>query len=280
MHIKIKNQYNNILRYLLLLITVLSSFVINSHGMMADTKKSHNQVKKINDNNNYDIPVYQTNNSKCIKAYDPLEKVNRKIFMFNSILDTFILKPVAKNYDHFTNNYTKDRVRGALSNLKEPSTSVNYMLQGRAKHSFRSLTRFAINSTFGIFGMFDVSGKYFKIKSKKQTLGNTFAYYGVGPGPYIVLPIIGSINTRDLPGNLVVDSFLLNPTSYFLPKTASTVKTYTGMVSNRADTIPFTDNIVKNSVDPYADIRNALMQAREKEMEYPEGFTCPKLNTN
>lgn len=102
---------------------------------------------------------YNQFNVKCT-VYDPYEKLNRKIFAFNSVVDTFLLRPVAKIYGRFTNDYTKNRVGSFVDNISEPLSTVNYSLQGNPEGILKSFWRFAINSTFGIAGMFDVASKF------------------------------------------------------------------------------------------------------------------------
>jgi len=148
---------------------------------------------------------YNQFNGKC-SVYDPYEKLNRKIFAFNSVVDTFLLRPVAKIYGRFTNDYTKNRVGSFVDNISEPLSTVNYTLQGNPEGILKSFWRFAINSTFGIAGMFDIASK-FGLKPPQQTLGSTLAYYGTGPGPYIVLPFYGGINARDVSDPLIFRFF-------------------------------------------------------------------------
>lgn len=225
-------------------------------------------------NDEYQYPYSYEN--KCNDVYDPYEKLNRKIFMFNSVLDYFILRPVAIGYRNMTNDYTKDRVSSVLDNVSTPLSVVNYTIQGNLDGTLKSFWRFAINSTIGIFGLFDVASKM-GIRIDRQTFGNSLAHYGVPPGPYLVLPFIGGTNARDFLDPVIFNNGL-NPVNYYLPKDTKLASRITKLVSERSDILLFTDNIAKNSPDPYIAIRTAIHQNRESLVEYPDKFICPKSN--
>lgn len=214
---------------------------------------------------------YNQFNGKC-SVYDPYEKLNRKIFAFNSVVDTFLLRPVAKIYGRFTNDYTKNRVGSFVDNISEPLSTVNYTLQGNPEGILKSFWRFAINSTFGIAGMFDIASK-FGLKPPQQTLGSTLAYYGTGPGPYIVLPFYGGINARDVSDPLISD-FLLNPLTYSLDKNFMLTVTGVSIIDMRYKLMPLTDYVSKNSSDPYIAVREAVFNQREAKIIYPAGYKC------
>ncbi len=222
----------------------------------------------------YDYNYAELTN-RC-QIYDPYESFNRKIFIFNGILDSFILRPVAKGYGRFTNDYTKQRVDSFLNNIREPLSTVNYGIQGNASGAGKTFWRFAINSTFGLVGLFDVASK-FDLKAEPQTFGNSLAHYGVGQGPYIILPFYGGMGARDIMDPLVLNSYL-NPARYPMHSSFKNVLLVTGLIHNRDKVMPFTDYVSKNSPDAYIAIRDAKLSERESEMVYPEGFKCPKVN--
>jgi len=218
---------------------------------------------------------YASLSNRC-QIYDPYESFNRKVFTFNAILNTFILRPVTKGYGRFTNDYTKNRVDSFLSNIREPLSTVNYGIQGNANGAGKTFWRFAINSTFGLGGLFDVASK-FDLKAEPQTFGNTLANYGVGQGPYIILPFYGGMGARDLMDPLVLNNYL-NPAKYPMHSSFKNVLLVTGLIHNRDKIMPFTDYVSKNSPDAYIAIRDATLSERESKMVYPEGFKCPKVN--
>ena len=232
-------------------------------------------VASNNDKEQYSSYNYHGLNNHC-RVYDPYESLNRKIFIFNGVLDSFILRPIAKGYGRFTNDYTKNRVESFVGNVSEPLSTVNYALQGNSDGVFKSFWRFAINTTFGLAGMFDIASK-FDLTPPQQTFGNTLAYYGVGPGPYIVLPIYGGINARDVSDPLISNG-LLNPLDYALHKDFKLVVTGTKIVHTRSKLMPFTDYVSKNSSDPYIAVREAIFSQREAKIIYPAGYKCPVPN--
>ncbi|MFK7974262.1 MAG: VacJ family lipoprotein [Rickettsiaceae bacterium] len=250
-----KNSNNLLLVLIVLLFTI--------HPSMADTQA-------------YEDYNYAQLTHKC-SVYDPYEKLNRKIFAFNGVLDAFILRPIAKAYNKITNDYTKNRVSSFLSNIREPLSTVNYAIQGRTEGAFKTFWRFAINSTFGIAGIFDVASKV-GLKAEPQNLGNSFAHYGVGPGPYIVLPLVGGMGARDVMGLVMLDD-VMNPIMYPMHKDFKKVTTATRIINSREKALPFTDYVTKNSLDPYITMRDAILNSRESEMIYPIGFVCPKVNS-
>ena len=224
---------------------------------------------------------YAALNNRC-QVYDPYESLNRKIFFVNGVLDTFILRPIAKGYGRFTNRYTKQRVGSFVDNISEPLSTVNYGLQGKSNGMFKTFWRFAINSTFGVLGLFDVAGK-FGLTAEPQTFGNTLGYYGVGSGPYIVLPVFGGMGARDVMDPILLNSLLnpiktgLIPANYQMHSDFKNVVTVVKTIHKRDMIMPFTDYVTKNSPDPYVAIRDAIIQQRKAKMDYPAGFKCPRV---
>ena len=218
---------------------------------------------------------YADLNNQC-QVYDPYEALNRKIFIFNGVLDTFILRPIAKGYGRFTNDYTKSRIGSFINNISEPLSTVNYGVQGNAEGAFKTFWRFAINSTFGVAGLFDVASK-FGLTAERQTFGNTLAHYGVGAGPYIVLPIYGGMGARDVMDPLATNS-AMNPVKYLMHSDFKYILAGTNIVHHRDQVMPFTDYVSKNSPDPYIAVRNATLNQREAKMIYPKKFRCPTVN--
>ncbi len=126
---------------------------------------------------------------------DPFEEFNRKTFEFNENLDEKILKPVAKIYSNFPPK-VKSGVTNFFNNLEDVETSVNQALQGKPKKSINDLTRFLINSTIGLAGFIDVASKI-GLERHEEDFGQTLGVWGVGTGPYIMLPGLGPSTLRD-----------------------------------------------------------------------------------
>ena len=136
---------------------------------------------------------------------DPIEPVNRQIFEVNEALDRGVFKPVAEAYSAVLPDPVRTGIRNFFSNLWEPWTAVNQALQGKFVMAGSDVLRFLTNSTIGVVGIFDVASD-FELPKHSEDFGQTLAVWGVGFGPYIVLPILGPSSVRDGLG-YVVDTF-------------------------------------------------------------------------
>ena len=136
---------------------------------------------------------------------DPFEDINRLTFEINETLDKVIAKPTANFYSKFPNPIKKG-VTNLFDNLEEINTSVNQALQGKPLTALNDISRFVINSTIGIGGIFDVA-TVLGLKRHEEDFGQTLALWGVPAGPYIMLPVLGPHTLRDLFGR-PVSSFL------------------------------------------------------------------------
>ena len=130
---------------------------------------------------------------------DPLEPMNRVIFGFNEVIDDNILEPVVEGYRFITPDPVEDSVSNFFNNLGEINTIVNSALQMKLDKTISSTSRFVINSSVGIFGLFDVATSL-GIPRHREDFGQTLGYYGISPGPYLVLPFFGPSSFRDAPG--------------------------------------------------------------------------------
>ena len=126
---------------------------------------------------------------------DPYENFNRKTFEFNEKLDEKILRPIAKTYSKFPPK-VKSGVTNFFNNLEDVETSINQLLQGKPKKSINDISRFIINSTIGLGGFIDVASKI-GLERHEEDFGQTLAVWGVGQGPYIMLPGLGPSTLRD-----------------------------------------------------------------------------------
>ncbi len=223
---------------------------------------------------NYSYNYVPINNKYQI--YDPYESFNRKIFFVNGVLDSYILRPIAVNYACFTNDYIKARIGNFIDNISEPLSTINYGIQGNPEAVFKTFWRFIINSTFGVAGIFDVASKLDLIV-KPQTFASTLGHYGVGPGPYIVIPIYGGMGLRDVIDPLLFNSYI-NPVKYFMHRNFKFMLAGTNIVYDRAQIMPFSEHVSKNFPDPYVVTRDAVLNRRETKMEYPVNFVYPSGN--
>jgi phospholipid-binding lipoprotein MlaA len=143
-----------------------------------------------------------------VDVYDPLESMNRRIYTFNYYFDTFIYLPVVNTYEFITPDYVEDRVSNFVDNVFEFNNFTNNLLQLKFKQTGITLTRFLVNSTVGIAGLWDPATNM-GMPRQTEDFGQTLGHYGVGNGPYIVLPLFGPSNLRDTTG-LVTDAVAFN----------------------------------------------------------------------
>ena len=194
---------------------------------------------------------------------DPLERVNRQVFRFNVNVDHWVFDPITHVYELVVPAPARRAVRRALANLNAPSVFVNDMLQLEPVDAGRTASRFALNSTVGVAGLFDVAAAV-GIDPHEADFGQTLALYGVPSGPFLMLPLIGPTTVRDGTGYLV--DFWFRPTTYFLTPLVQIVVT-----SIREGTEGFTAHAVHGrqldaleaaSIDFYAALKSAYYQDR------------------
>jgi len=200
---------------------------------------------------------------------DPLEPLNRKILDVNQILDRILLKPVAKVYIAIVPEEGRDALRRALDNMKEPVVVINNVLQGETDRAAIAGGRFTINTTFGIAGLFDVAAKW-GLDKQDGDFGQTLFVWGFPQGPYLILPILGPSNPRDGIGmgiDAYIDPFSLLATSKALDQIQIT-RFVLGGVDERARVIDVLDDLEKNSLDYYAQLRSLAQQHRAAELRH------------
>ncbi|MGL4425827.1 MAG: MlaA family lipoprotein [Cetobacterium sp.] len=152
--------------------------------------------------NNETLEYKDIDGTKFIEVYDPLEPMNRRIYYFNYYLDKYVLIPTVNTYDYLTPKIVQRRVSKFFSNLQEINTFLNSILQLEGKKATITLVRFGINSTVGVLGLFDVATSL-DLPKNYEDFGLTLAKYGIGNGPYLVLPGFGPSNLRDTTGKAV-----------------------------------------------------------------------------
>ena len=195
-------------------------------------------------------------------AHDPRDKVegyNRSIFTFDETLDRVSLKPVANLYQTIVPTPVKAGVYNFFANLDDVPNGVNNLLQGDTRGSRNDLMRLIINSTLGVAGLFDVASRM-GLPKHEEDFGQTLAVWGMGPGSYFVLPILGPSTLRDSPA-LIVD-YLLNPLTYIGGGSASFALYVLKNVDKRADFISQEEIVRSWSPDFYAGVRNYYLSRR------------------
>lgn len=199
-------------------------------------------------------------------ATDPWEGFNRKIFGFNDAVDDVFFVPAAKAYRATTPKAGRRGIRRFLANLGSPSTFVNDILQGEFGRAGKTLSRFAINSTIGAGGFADPAGQM-GIEGHSEDFGQTLAVWGVGSGPYLVLPFLGPSSPRDAFG--AVAEIGLQPLTYVRTPPANYARVSlagTNLLSARENVLDPLAEIEAKSLDYYSSFRSFYTQARAREI--------------
>lgn len=194
---------------------------------------------------------------------DPLEVPNRMMFAFNEALDFMIIRPVAVTYRYVVPVGVRNTVRNFLRNLRSPVTLANDLLQGDFDRAEITFTRFFINSTIGMLGLFDIAADS-GFQYHDEDFGQTMGTYGAGEGFYLVLPLLGPSSLRDGTGR-IVDIFL-DPLTYVAPQEFNLGRAATSGVDLRSRNIEELDQLKADSLDFYARIRSLYRQYRQNEI--------------
>lgn len=199
---------------------------------------------------------------------DPLEDINRAVYDFNRVLDGLLLKPAAMIYRGVLPEEVRDGVRNVLDNLQGPVILANDLMQGEFDRAQITAERFAINTTVGVLGIFDAAKRYGRYRHQED-FGQTLGTWGVGDAPYLILPVLGPSNPRDLTG-LIVDSFVIDPWGHIARANDADWFSYTRLGLNIVDTrsrnIEALDDIERNQIDPYSFIRTTSRQRRANDV--------------
>jgi phospholipid-binding lipoprotein MlaA len=200
---------------------------------------------------------------------DPLEGFNRTMFGIHQALDKSIYRPLAMGYQHVVPKPVRSGLRNFFSNLTEPVVFLNYLLQFKFGKAAETLARFTINSTLGVGGLFDIAKtKDFKLPHRNNSFGDTLAYYGVGPGPYLFLPLVGPTTLRDVLGGPLDGAVL--PLAVGKPFNDWRYQLSSGVITGldlRAESDPELRALFGGAVDPYATLRSVWLQNRAAEVD-------------
>jgi phospholipid-binding lipoprotein MlaA len=199
---------------------------------------------------------------------DPLEGLNRGVYKFNDVADKVVLKPVATVYKTVAPSPIRKGFNNFFNNLGSITTVLNDLLQLKFADAFTDSGRFIINSTFGLAGFIDVASMD-KIPVHKEDFGQTLGHWGVGNGPYLVLPILGSSSVRDTTG-FVFDSATSDPLSYV--HNIGEIRLHNQLragqiVDKRTELLDAKDIVDNASLDPYAFTRDAYLQRRASDVQ-------------
>ncbi|MBC7839086.1 MAG: VacJ family lipoprotein [Nitrospiraceae bacterium] len=210
---------------------------------------------------------------------DPWETVNANIFEFNRQVDRFVLKPVAKGYDFVMPDLVQVGISNIFTNLRFTPRFLNNVFQGKIKGAGIEMGRFLINSTVGLAGFFDLATKI-DLVTPEEDLGQTLGFYGVRPGPYLVLPLLQPFTVRDFVG--YVGDVFLNPINWLVVpiievdgipsviahknRMTSSIIQYGArvgeIVNERSRNLQKFQGVEEATLDLYTAVRNAYLQKR------------------
>ncbi len=217
------------------------------------------------------------------EEYDPWEPMNTSFFEFNRQLDRFVLKPVAKGYNFVMPDLVQVGISNIFYNLRFAPRFLNNVFQGKLKGAGIEVGRFLINSTVGLAGFFDLA-KHVDLITPEEDMGQTLGFYGVKPGPYLVLPFLQPFTVRDLVG--YVGDMFLNPINWlvvpiievdgvpsviahesnlssFLIQLGARVE---NIVNERSRNLETYQGVEEATLDLYTAVRNAYLQKRAQEI--------------
>ncbi|MDH5699208.1 MAG: VacJ family lipoprotein [Nitrospirota bacterium] len=218
-----------------------------------------------------------------VKDYDPLEPVNSAIFEFNYRVDKYVVKPVAQVYNFFIPPDVQQSFSNVFQNIRFVPRLFNNLLQAKFQGAGIELSRFLINSTLGVGGLFDPAKIMFELETPQEDLGQTFGTYGVPPGPFLMIPLLGPFTLRDGIG-FIGDTFL-DPFNWLVlpifeiadaPRLIQHDPTISyarlGMsagetVNLRSLTLEKFQGVEEGTLDLYGAVRNAYLQQRLKAIQ-------------
>ena len=192
------------------------------------------------------------------QTQDPWQGMNRKIYAFNDALDKHVARPVARTYVRVVPGPTRNGIHNAVTNLDEPVTAVNDVLQGKLGQGLQDLGRFVINSTIGLLGWFDVA-KHVGLPHHDEDLGQTLAHWHVGSGPYVVLPFFGPSTVRDAFGR--AGDIYADPPRDWLPPRWRNAEYVVDAIDTRVSLMG-ANQALDSAYDPYVFMRDAYIQNR------------------
>lgn len=244
-------------------------FFANNNIFINISEVAHAKEENYNEDF-YDLDYEPETDKKTVDIWDPWEKMNRKTFAFNMFFLDYVIHPFYYQlYSKITTSDMRKSVHNIVSNWAMPMTFANYALQLDFKNSAKSLYSFIMNTTFGVFGVFDVAGIQ-DVKPDNTNFAITLAKYRVPAGPYVVLPFMGANDIRGIfagGGELAVDPFgfnllkfggkreLIDDWMYWTKGTLFALDNSTYVIENFYD-------LIKSSFDPYVMMRDAYGQSQ------------------
>lgn len=192
---------------------------------------------------------------------DPLEPVNRAIFTFNDKLYFWVLKPVSTGYSKVLPEPARVAVRNLYTNISMPMRFAGSLMQGKVVAAGTELARFAINTTLGLAGLFDVAADNFGLQAHMEDLGQTLGFYGIGNGLYLVLPVLGPSTLRDTIG--LAGDAMIYPVAYIQPVEAMVGVIACDKINRTSLSLGTYDDWKNTSLDLYTSMKDAYVKRRK-----------------
>lgn len=217
---------------------------------------------------------------------DPMQEANIASYRAVQSVDRALVAPVATGYQSIIPEPVRDGLGNALRNLSEPVNFLNFLLQFKIGKAAETLGRFVVNTTFGVGGLIDVAKtKPFNLPYRRNGFANTLGFYGVEPGPYFYLPLIGPTTLRDLAGNSI--DLLVVPTAVGTPFNRAAYSIPTNVIrqlNDRIENDAEIERLQEESADPYVETRTLYLEMRQREIDALKGkggdvVTAPQAAT-
>lgn len=205
------------------------------------------------------LPLMLLGGCASTNPRDPLEPMNRVFYSFNDAVDTALIKPVAEGYRALLPQFLRTGVANIFSNINDVLIALNNLLQGKFIDAISDIGRVLINSTAGIAGFFDVA-THFGMEKHNEDFGQTLGYWGVGDGPFLMLPVVGPSNLRDAAARIV--DHRTDPITYVRSMRLRNSLWGTHALSHRADLLDTSKILETAALDPYEFLRDAYLQRR------------------
>jgi len=190
---------------------------------------------------------------------DPIEPLNRAVYGFNDAVDQVALKPVAEAYRAIFPGFVRTGVGNFFANINDVLIALNNLLQGKFVNAVSDAGRVLVNTTIGLLGVLDVATDL-GLEKNNEDFGQTLGYWGIGDGPFLMVPLLGPSNVRDFVGRLV--DYKTDPITYVHSMRARNILWGTRIVSNRTDLLDTSRILETAALDPYEFLRDAYIQRR------------------